>query len=284
AMERHEAGEARVIPILLRPMDNWHTAPFGKLEALPRDGLPATQWPDRDVAFRDVAAGIRTALEDVARRRRKSAASERPLRVVVPSRFGDRPEPSRSELVAKALSVYMASRLASRSGDRPESAALAEQVATALFNKGVRLGALGRSEEELSVYEEVASRFGDRPELALAEPVVSALGNKGWLQYELGDFNNSVVSSRAALARTPGATWIRCNLALALLHLGEIDAARETYAQASKEIETPEDFQRLVLQDLDDALVRRPDLPGAREIRDWLVSRVASQGAASGQE
>src|SRR6185436_12110411 len=162
AMERHEAGAARVIPILLRPVDNWHTAPFGKLEALPRDGLPATQWPDRDVAFRDVAAGIRTALEDVARRRRKSAASERPLRVVVPSRFGDRPEPSRSELVAKALSVYMASRLASRSGDRPESAALAEQVATALFNKGVRLGALGRSEEELSVYEEVASRFGDR--------------------------------------------------------------------------------------------------------------------------
>src|SRR6185436_6473919 len=215
AMERHEAGEARVIPILLRPMDNWHTAPFGKLEALPRDGLPATQWPDRDVAFRDVAAGIRTALEDVARRRRKSAASERPLRVVMASRFGDRPEPSRSEQVAKAL-------------------------------------------------EEFLSRYRDRPEPALAEPVATALGNKGWLQYELGDFNNSVASSRAALARTPGATWIRCNLALALLHLGEIDAARETYAQASKEIETPEDFQRLVLQDLDDALVRRPDLPGAR--------------------
>src|SRR5262249_20734840 len=33
AMERHEAGTARVIPIILRPVD-WHSAPFGKLQAL----------------------------------------------------------------------------------------------------------------------------------------------------------------------------------------------------------------------------------------------------------
>ena len=41
AMERHEAGTARVIPVILRPVD-WHTAPFGKLQALPRDGKPVT--------------------------------------------------------------------------------------------------------------------------------------------------------------------------------------------------------------------------------------------------
>src|SRR5262245_38327238 len=35
AMERHEAGTARVIPVILRPVDAWHTAPFGKLQALP---------------------------------------------------------------------------------------------------------------------------------------------------------------------------------------------------------------------------------------------------------
>ncbi len=39
ATERHEAGEARVIPIILRPFD-WHGAPFGKLQALPTDGKP----------------------------------------------------------------------------------------------------------------------------------------------------------------------------------------------------------------------------------------------------
>jgi hypothetical protein len=30
SMERHESGEARVIPVILRPVD-WHKTPFGKL-------------------------------------------------------------------------------------------------------------------------------------------------------------------------------------------------------------------------------------------------------------
>ncbi|MBN2054752.1 toll/interleukin-1 receptor domain-containing protein, partial [bacterium] len=37
---------------------------------------------------------------------------------------------------------------------------VAEQVATALCNKGVRLGALGRTEEEIAVYEAVDARYG----------------------------------------------------------------------------------------------------------------------------
>ena len=35
AIERHEAGEARVIPVILRPVD-WKGAKFGKLQALPQ--------------------------------------------------------------------------------------------------------------------------------------------------------------------------------------------------------------------------------------------------------
>lgn len=46
AMERHKAGEAVVIPVILRACD-WHNAPFGKLNAVPRDGRPVTLWPDR---------------------------------------------------------------------------------------------------------------------------------------------------------------------------------------------------------------------------------------------
>jgi len=65
ALERHEAGEARVIPIILRPVD-WHTAPFGKLQELPRDGKPVTSWKNRDEAFADVARGIREAVRSLA--------------------------------------------------------------------------------------------------------------------------------------------------------------------------------------------------------------------------
>ena len=62
AMERHRTGEARVIPILLRPAD-WQSAPFGELQALPGNGTPVTSWENRDEAFADVAQGIRRAIE-----------------------------------------------------------------------------------------------------------------------------------------------------------------------------------------------------------------------------
>jgi hypothetical protein len=64
ALERHEAGKARVIPIILRPVD-WEGAPFGKLQALPKDAKPVTNWPDHDQAFLNIAQGIRAAVEEL---------------------------------------------------------------------------------------------------------------------------------------------------------------------------------------------------------------------------
>jgi hypothetical protein len=64
ALERHEAGEACVIPIILRPVD-WEGAPFGKLQALPKDAKPVTSWPDQDQAFLNVAQGIRAAVKEL---------------------------------------------------------------------------------------------------------------------------------------------------------------------------------------------------------------------------
>src|SRR4030095_168838 len=61
AMQRHEEGSARVIPVILRPCD-WKTAPFGKLLAAPTDAKPITTWTDRDTAFLDVVRHIRAAL------------------------------------------------------------------------------------------------------------------------------------------------------------------------------------------------------------------------------
>ena len=62
AIERHGAGEARVIPIILRPCD-WQSAPFGKLQGLPKDVRPITSWANADEAYLDVAQGIRAAVE-----------------------------------------------------------------------------------------------------------------------------------------------------------------------------------------------------------------------------
>lgn len=65
ALERHQTGEARVIPILIRPVD-WKGAPFAHLQALPTEAKPISAWSNKDTAFADVAAGIRRAIEDLS--------------------------------------------------------------------------------------------------------------------------------------------------------------------------------------------------------------------------
>ena len=58
ALDRHEQGRARLIPIILRPC-SWQDAPFAKLQALPFDSRAVTTWSNRDEAFADIAKAIR---------------------------------------------------------------------------------------------------------------------------------------------------------------------------------------------------------------------------------
>src|SRR5262249_46763165 len=64
ALEKHEAGEACVIPLIVRPV-YWSGAPFSKLQALPEDGKPVTIWPNREEAWTDVTKGIARAIEEL---------------------------------------------------------------------------------------------------------------------------------------------------------------------------------------------------------------------------
>ena len=64
AMELHKAGEAYVVPILLRPVD-WEGAPFAKLQVLPTGARPITVWEDLDQAFLNVSRGIRQVIEQL---------------------------------------------------------------------------------------------------------------------------------------------------------------------------------------------------------------------------
>src|SRR5947209_8364897 len=64
AMERHRAGEAHVIPIILRPTD-WKGTPFEQLQVLPSNAQPASRWQDRDEALLDIAMGIRKTIDEL---------------------------------------------------------------------------------------------------------------------------------------------------------------------------------------------------------------------------
>ena len=91
-----------------------------------------------------------------------------------------------SEEIAGYDLVVKLGNLQERSGTIDSRAR--RQVAKALFNKGVILGALNKSEEEIAVYDELVRSFGDEQEPAIREQVAKALFNKGC---RLGALNKS---------------------------------------------------------------------------------------------
>jgi TIR domain-containing protein len=62
AMQRHENGEARVIPIILRNCE-WTDMPYAKLQALPANGKPVSEYTDKDKAYTEIAKEIRRVVE-----------------------------------------------------------------------------------------------------------------------------------------------------------------------------------------------------------------------------
>ena len=66
ALERHKAGECRVVPIILRHCD-WQGSQFGHLEALPSKGqvVMGGKWKNADEAFTNVAKGIRKLVSNI---------------------------------------------------------------------------------------------------------------------------------------------------------------------------------------------------------------------------
>jgi internalin A len=67
ALERHAEGSAQVVPIIIRDYA-WQSAPFGKLQPLPKDGRAVTSSaarPTREKAWKQVAEGIERALKEL---------------------------------------------------------------------------------------------------------------------------------------------------------------------------------------------------------------------------
>ncbi|HSL42078.1 MAG TPA: TIR domain-containing protein [Anaerolineales bacterium] len=65
AMEAHQAGRSRVVPILLEDVPGWHQAEFAKLQFLPTGARPVSTWKDPVEAFADISRGIRKVVKDI---------------------------------------------------------------------------------------------------------------------------------------------------------------------------------------------------------------------------
>lgn len=66
AIERHEQGTARVVPVIIRPT-TWHKMPFGKLQALPQDAKPISISQNVDIALMSVAKGVRIIVQELTK-------------------------------------------------------------------------------------------------------------------------------------------------------------------------------------------------------------------------
>ncbi|MCE2725135.1 MAG: hypothetical protein LW865_17945, partial [Betaproteobacteria bacterium] len=80
------------------------------------------------------------------------------------------------------------------------------ELARALANKGLKLGALGKSEDAIVVYDEVIRRFGEATEVALLEQVARAMVSKGFRLGALGQSEAAIVVYDEVIQRFGEAT------------------------------------------------------------------------------
>jgi hypothetical protein len=78
AMELQKVDKLQVVPIILRSCD-WQFLEFARIQALPKNGKPVTQWVDRDEAFTDIAKGIRRMVESA---KEEPAANDRGVAII----------------------------------------------------------------------------------------------------------------------------------------------------------------------------------------------------------
>jgi WD40 repeat protein len=113
ALERHERGEAVVIPVILRPA-YWHGKPLGKLQALPTDSKPVTdpEWHNQDRALYDATGGIYKVVEQLMARQDNASSSvvEEAQSMIVQARIsaptiqqGEKISPSRKSFAVEKM-------------------------------------------------------------------------------------------------------------------------------------------------------------------------------------
>lgn len=79
ALQRHQRGEAVVIPVILRPCA-WCQLPFGKLLAATVDGKPIVQFPSFDEGFVQVVDAVSRALDKLMAKAPQAVQAQQPGR------------------------------------------------------------------------------------------------------------------------------------------------------------------------------------------------------------
>ncbi len=87
----------------------------------------------------------------------------------------------------------------------------------------------GSAYENLGKYETAIADL--KQARTLGNETANVIGLQAWMEYQLGNFDESIATGRAAIEQYPNAEdlWIRFDVGLALLAKGEIEAAKAEY-------------------------------------------------------
>lgn len=91
ALRRHEAGEATVMPVILRSC-GWKYTPLAKIQAYPEKAKPVVSWTYIDDAYTDVVDSVYLAATKIKERRSQPEADQE--RIQQQQQPADQPKPS----------------------------------------------------------------------------------------------------------------------------------------------------------------------------------------------
>jgi class 3 adenylate cyclase len=80
-VRRNEQQEMTALLVILRPT-SWEQQPFGRLTALPSDGVPVSQWTSRDEAIKNIVEGVRLIARGLPNEETPSRPARRQLPVL----------------------------------------------------------------------------------------------------------------------------------------------------------------------------------------------------------
>ncbi|MEH2260288.1 GUN4 domain-containing protein [Nostoc sp.] len=157
AIESHNTGKARVIPIILRRVD-WSHTPFAKLQFLPKNAEPVTSWTNRDEAFTNVAQGIRAAAQQLKAERQQKLALAR--KEVAIAEYRQKVE----EFAVDGEISFVESEILK---DLQEQLELTDEEARTVRDKA--LEPYGKYKENLDKYKQIFTKLVDEQGYTLGE-------------------------------------------------------------------------------------------------------------------
>ena len=236
AIERHEQREARVIPILLRPV-LFTDAPFAKLQFLPTNGKPVVNWRNRDSAFVDIALAIEQAVKESEVWVTLESTNEARLRGLldVEPTLGLDVVPKSTVWQSEEERTYYEQALAAYQQDLRSNSS----DASAHRGRGNTLLALRRYSEALEAFERA---------IAL-DPRASTYMNMSKVFLKLNRVNEALDALERAIELDPNNADYQSSKGHTLYILQRYEEARSAYDRAS-ELDPAFESGRMLLEDL----------------------------------